>query len=69
MSTTTATLSPTDRMTTRAHRAGNHWTDNGDGARREDRPKRRGARGDRRSQSRRERQDFRAAIARGDWED
>lgn len=69
MSNTASTLSPTDRMTTRAHRAGNHWTDNGDGARREDRPKRRGARVDRRSQSRRERQDFRAVIARGDWED
>lgn len=69
MSTATSILSPTDRMTTRAHRAGNHWTDNGDGARREDRPKRRGARGDRRSQSRRERQDFRAVIARGDWGD
>ena len=59
MSTATSILSPTARMTTRAHRAGNHWTDNGDGARREDR----------RSQSRRERQDFRAVIARGDWED
>ena len=68
MSTTTATLSPTARMTTRAQRASQHWT-NGDDTRREDRPKRRGARGDRRSQSRRERQDFRAAIARGDWED
>ena len=67
MSTTTATLSPTARMTTRAQRAAQHWT-NGDDSR-EDKPKRRGARGDRRSQSRRERQDFRAAIARGDWED
>lgn len=69
MNTTTATLSPTARMTTRAHRAGNHWTNDGDGTRREDRPKRRGARGDRRSQSRRERQGFRAVIARGDLED
>ena len=69
MSTTTSTLSPTARMTTRAHRAGQHWTNDGDDTRRDDRPKRRGARADRRSQSRRERQAFRAGIARGDWED
>lgn len=68
MSTVTATFAPTDRMTTRAQRAAQHWT-NGDDTCSEDRPKRRGARGDRRSQSRRERQGFRAAIARGDWED
>ena len=69
MTAATFTLSPTDRMTTRAHRAGQHWTDDGDDSQREDRPKRRGACVYRRSQSRRERQEFRAAIARGDWED